>query len=717
MPSLPARQLVLVGVVVFVANAGLLVLQLLAGKLLAPFVGSSLETWSAVIGVFLAGIAVGNAYGGKLADANPSPRRLSTVLLVGSAGAFWMALIPIILQETGWYKAIPLGPRIPVLAAILCFPAGFTLSLLTPLAIRIGLPDVSKTGRAAGRVFALGTLGCLAGNYFTGFYLLAVLPIDVLALGVAGVLLVLAGITWVGFREPQTSTDSRLQVVPDKRLSILPLSRAYLVVFLCSFAAMTLELTAVRLLAQVFGVSLFTWTGVIGVMLAGTAAGNWLGGRTAGPDSLARGLIAAAGTIVLVVVLFILAVQTDFLPSGDVQLRIVGWSFLLFFLPMLLLGTVSPRVIRLVVPNVESAGRMAGRVYAWSTVGAIAGTFATGFLLIAELGMLRVVLAVALLPAAATFLVTHVWKRTPLLYPLCIIGGAAVAGLLMLTPDVTQITKETNYYALYVRPAKTEHGDVIPNQFTLQLDSLVHSRVDISDPTFLHYKHESVQMEILKLIHTRVAAPRVLVIGGGGYTFPRCAKTLIPSCSMDVVEIDPGVTAVSYEKLGLDPALGINSHHMDGRQFVAERAAESAFDLITLDAVNDLSVPAHLLTLEFNREVKRTLTPNGIYLLTVIDIPAYGQLWKAAVRTLKETFSHVVVLSGAEKWEPENQSVLVIYASDSPLVLPRTGQTKMPPKEIIEQYLNESRPILFTDRFAPADQMMIDVFRRRKLER
>ena len=70
-----------------------------------------------------------------------------------------------------------------------------------------------------------------------------------------------------------------------------------------------------------------------------------------------RGLIAAAGSIVLVVVLFILAVRTDFLPAGDVQLRIVGWSFLLFFPPMLLLGMVSPRAIRLAVPNVASAGR------------------------------------------------------------------------------------------------------------------------------------------------------------------------------------------------------------------------------------------------------------------------------------------------------------------------------------------------------------------------
>src|SRR4029079_4122266 len=119
--------------------------------------------------------------------------------------------------------------------------------------------------------------------------------------------------------------------------------------------------------------------------------------RAREPGGLARTLIAAAASVGLVVVLFILAVRTEFFPAHDIQLRIVCWSFLLFFLPMLFLGTVSPRVIRLAVSDLEHSGRVAGSVYAWSTAGAIAGTFATGFVLIAILGMTRVILAAALL--------------------------------------------------------------------------------------------------------------------------------------------------------------------------------------------------------------------------------------------------------------------------------------------------------------------------------
>src|SRR5438128_2870240 len=90
--------------VVVLANAALLVLQLVAGRLLAPFVGSSLETWTSVIGVFLVGIALGNGFGGRLADRYPSPRTLALLLAIGAAAALWMVVFPSALASTGAYK-------------------------------------------------------------------------------------------------------------------------------------------------------------------------------------------------------------------------------------------------------------------------------------------------------------------------------------------------------------------------------------------------------------------------------------------------------------------------------------------------------------------------------------------------------------------------------------------------------------------------------------
>src|SRR3954466_6342181 len=81
---LPVGRLAAIGAVIFCANAALLVLQLVAGRLLAPFIGSSLETWTSIIGVFLTGIALGNAYGGRLADRYPTPRTLAVLLALGA---------------------------------------------------------------------------------------------------------------------------------------------------------------------------------------------------------------------------------------------------------------------------------------------------------------------------------------------------------------------------------------------------------------------------------------------------------------------------------------------------------------------------------------------------------------------------------------------------------------------------------------------------------
>ena len=186
----PVGRLVGIGLIIFLANAALLVLQLVASRLLAPFVGSSLETWTSIIGVFLLGIALGNAVGGRLADRYPSPRTLAILLGAGALAAIWMVLLPLGLSASGAYKSIPLGPRIPILALALCLPAGFALSLLTPLAIKLGLPDVSKTGRVAGLIFALSTLGCLIGNYVTGFVLIPAFTINTLVFFAAGALVV-----------------------------------------------------------------------------------------------------------------------------------------------------------------------------------------------------------------------------------------------------------------------------------------------------------------------------------------------------------------------------------------------------------------------------------------------------------------------------------------------------------------------------------------------
>ncbi len=836
---LPVGRLVGVGLVVFLANAALLVLQLAAGRLLSPFIGSSLETWTSIIGVFLAGIALGNAFGGKLADRYPSPKTLAVVLGVGAVAALWMMFFPQLLTSTGAYKSIPLGSRIPILALALCLPAGLVLSLLTPLAIKLGLPDVAHTGRVAGLIFALSTFGCLLGNYVTGFYLIPAFPINTLVLVAAGSLIVLAGVSLVVVKphaaellsnpspkkgvgeESSTNGPASSSALSPSLLrggvgegslvepnphAFPDIRQAYLIVFLASFCGMTLELTASRVLAQFLGVSLFTWTGIIGVMLAGTALGNFTGGqiadRAARPEAklsprffLAATLLSAGGaTVLLLVTMAIITRYGPFDEWGPIA-QVMGWTFSMFFLPMFALGLVSPQVIRLAVPDVARVGEVAGRVYAWSTTGAIVGTFAAGYVLLSTFGMYCTVLGAALVLSLTSLLVVNIWKDAReatraddktvaynaagagvLLYLFSIVLGGIFGGFLLTNRpnrDEGFVARvESNYYTITVN-RDGKH----PTALKLTLDHLVHSSVDPYDPEYLYYTHEHIQMEFLQLARTGSNKPKALVIGGGGYTFPRYAMERMPEARVDVVEIDPKVTFVAREYLGLKDYKGLNAIHMDGRQFVAEKVERGTYDLVIQDAVNDLSVPAHLMTKEYNDAVKATLRPDGVYLLTIIDSIAYGKLWKAAMATLAKTFpaGNIVLLTAeapptrsdtpesqtaGEKWD-ESRRVMVIYASDKRLNLDAVRDAVVsqapfelwfklsiasiaigasdiepepsdgPPPELgiarfvtfshtievpaarLKPYTDREPGVVLTDQFCPIDNLMAEVFRQR----
>jgi predicted membrane-bound spermidine synthase len=843
---LPVGRLASVGAVIFAANAAMLVLQLVAGKLLAPFIGSSLETWTSIIGVFLVGIALGNGYGGKVADRYPTPRTLAILLAIGAVTALWMLVFPMLLGSNGAYKSLPLGPRIPILAAILCLPAGFVLSLLTPLAIKLGLPDVAHTGRVAGLIFSLSTLGCLIGNYVTGFYLIPTFTINALVVVSAGVLLILAAISLLMVKgqeptpqpapsregekdpgtshslpDPQNASDSPL---PGGRgaggvgssgtnpHAFTDIRQAYLIVFLASFCGMTLELTASRVLAQAVGVSLFTWTGVIGVMLAGTALGNFSGGLladwTARPNARFSPRVALASTLILAgattVMMFVsMALITRFSPfdEWDPITQVMGWTFALFFLPMFMLGLVSPQVIRLSVPDVSHVGRVAGRVYAWSTAGAIVGTFAAGYFLLSTFGMHHTLLGVALVLTLISLLVVNIWSDAReaakggaattgynagagvLLYLFAIVLGGVTGGFILVNRkpgDDVVAQVESNYYTIKVsRRLTDEHGtpldprDERARRRYLNLDRLLHSVVDPDRPEYLYYTHEHIQMEFLWLAKATSPEPRTLVVGGGGYTFPRFAQEVMPESQIDVVEIDPKVTQVAYDHLGLSRDYkNLRPIHMDGRQFVAEKAAPGSYDLVIQDAVNDLSVPAHLMTKEYNDAVKATLKPGGVYLLTIIDSVAQGKLWKAAMATLKQTFpaENVVLLTdgalaptgtpSGDHWNRQRH-VMVIYASDKPfswdaiqkakpeptMTLERLRDpiteltyssngfesaavlywlslhvelgrrlevhTHAVPAERLKPFTDRDPGVILTDQFCPIDNLMAEVFRRR----
>lgn len=757
----------------------------------------SLETWTTLIGVFLAGISLGNWLGGRLADRAASERTLAILLAGGAVATLWCLGLTRLLGDGSALSAVPLGVRILLLTAVACLPVSLILSMITPVTIRLMLPDVTHTGRIVGLVYALGTLGSLVGNFLTGFVLLAFLTTTTVTLGIVGVLAVLAAATLAVGRDATTGVtvsrngntprdDSGRRVTESPQLTLVA---ACATVFFASFCSMAAEIGASRLLAPSIGVSLYSWTAIIGVVLASIFLGNYTGGQLAdrnpSREALGGRLFLAGLFTMLVPVIGAVAIRLEWFDGQGMIGNMVGRTAVLFALPMYFLATVSPQVTRLAVGDLAHAGRVAGRIYAWSCAGAIVGTFAAGYKLVAFFGVNALFFALALVLIGLALTVGRPWRRPAELFGASIVAGAALMGLFVRAnladlragrfnevawenKLLSPYAMETNYYAIAVYPKTYQNHECR----AMALDHLEHSyvkgeaeweeimaptywskvpkkdwRVKIwqpddqevkdrkwhagdekfnADPTFMGYEHEQVQAEFARQAVARSNPAKLLVIGGGGYTFPRWAATQVPGLQVEVCEIDPGVTEVCHRKLGLPRDTPIVSHHMDGRQFVQERAAKGTYSLVVQDAVNDLSVPYHIMTKEYNDAVARLLNDKGIYLLTVIDHFGEGRLLRSAVRTLQETFPHVALMGSSELWVEGSQAVFVIYASKAAfdpaemaaaLEKAKVGKSVihvMPADGLAKYVANTEHPAaLLTDAYAPVDNMMAAVFRLR----
>ncbi|HUS73687.1 MAG TPA: fused MFS/spermidine synthase, partial [Sedimentisphaerales bacterium] len=216
----------------------------------------------------------------------------------------------------------------------------------------------------------------------------------------------------------------------------------------------------------------------------------------------------------------------------------------------------------------------------------------------------------------------------------------------------------------------------------------------------------------------------VMVIGGGGYVYPRYIEKLWTGSRIDVAEIDPGVTEAAMQAFGLDRNTSINTISMDARNYIdelleKERNGEEIpqYDFIYEDAINDYSVPYQLVTREFNDKIARVLADDGVYMVNLIDMYDSGQFLGAVINTLKETFPYVhvitsyvtltslrdtfVVVATMRQFDPE-----VIFSDyQKGLRVWHLGESE------IEYLKGKSRGIILTDDYAPVENLLAPVVR------
>ncbi|MCH6570323.1 MAG: fused MFS/spermidine synthase, partial [Acidobacteria bacterium] len=385
----------------------------------------------------------------------------------------------------------------------------------------------------------------------------------------------------------------------------------YLAVFLTGAAIMMIEVLGTRILGPFYGVSLFVWSSLISVTLIALALGYYLGGIAADRAKrfqLSHGIaLAALSTALIPVIKTPVLLQTNAL---GVRAGAFTSALLLFSVPLTLLAMVGPRVIKLCTSRLESVGRSAGSVYAFSTVGSVLGTLVLGFFLLPMMGTRTILygVSVGLLVLAAVLALYERARMNTLgllVLPFVSIG---IVGLLLFfggerlptTPGFTTVYEAQSIYGRVRVVDESER-----HLRWLLSDSSTIGAIDLrtgeAEFPYLYI------LEALPRFHPQGRS--ALLIGLGAGQLPKLLGRY--GIETDSIEIDPEVARAARDYFGFNhPGRLILG---DARYEV--RRLKKKYDFIIHDCFSRGVVPAHLLSVEMLEDLRSLLNDVGVLAL------------------------------------------------------------------------------------------------------
>jgi spermidine synthase len=446
----------------------------------------------------------------------------------------------------------------------------------------------------------------------------------------------------------------------------------YLSVFLSGGSILIIEIAAGRVLAPHFGNTLYTWTSMIGIILAALSVGYAAGGRMADRNPSGRFffliMLVGAGLVGIVP-----ALRGVILPAIEKGLSIrsgpVFGGLLLFAAPACVLGALTPYSVKLAARGGETLGRVTGNLFTWSTVGSIFGTFITGFFLIPTFGLNAIFISTAIALAAVAGAGLFLFPGNPggasrEIRSVLIFAGVCILAGGFYTPRPPGRTKETVYFRenMY-HTLRVIEGDREGKRVRqLYLDYQPEGAMVIGDDRATYFEYT----KFLRL--GPIAVPnirRMFFIGGGAFSMPKALHLLRPEAEILVAELDEDVveTGRKYFRLGRYPAIKVATG--DGRRTL--KSAPGKWDFIVGDAYRGLrNIPSHLVTREFFAEVRERLAPGGAMMLNLIARRAGPgeELYAAVYRTMAAVFPDVWVFSTDPKTPRVAQNVLLFAFRD-----------------------------------------------------
>lgn len=431
--------------------------------------------------------------------------------------------------------------------------------------------------------------------------------------------------------------------------------------FVGGLTIMAVEITATRIMGPYFGTSIFIWTNILGVIMVALAIGYWGGGKIADkyPRPQTFFLILAITSLLILTIPFYAPPLLDTISNKIItpSISLITYSLLacllIFFIPFVLLGMISPYLIRLCNRQVEKTGSVAGSIFALSTVGSILGTFLPTLITVPLLGVERtIVIFGAILCLMAALGLGR--ARLFIILLLVATGGFIIGPKLVSHPEVIAAT-DSAYSYIEVRRYDNQTMLAFSKKFAVQ--SLQKDNSFLTDGYYWDY------FNLLPEIYCDQKC-RVAIIGVAGGTIARQFDHFYSSkknLAIDGIEIDPAVTEIAAQHFDYDiPSL--TTHHQDGRLWL--RQNQDRYDIIILDAYQEVEIPAHLTSREFFQLAKQRLNPSGVLAVNIGVPNPQANEFQRFLATLQKDWKYV--------WElniPGTANRLVL-ASDSQADLP-----------------------------------------------
>ena len=445
-----------------------------------------------------------------------------------------------------------------------------------------------------------------------------------------------------------------------------PTAGLKVLVFTAGAVLMGLEIAGSRVLAPHFGNSVFVWGSLISVFLAALSLGYFFGGRIA--DRRPSHVLLGSIGVVVALLIFVLAAVANRLCGALVDAGLgerngpLVAALLLFLPPSVGMGMVSPFAIRLATPSVAAVGKISGTLYALSTVGSIAGTLVTTFVLIPLVGVSVILKGLALVLLLVSVLTLPFWKRG--------LAGAAVIGLPILasslwpaSPAIASgnaaepiVDIDTPYHHVTVIDKVIDNQDARLLCFDRHVEGAIVKSPPYPNPSWYAYTN---YFHLAFLAKPEIE--RALFIGAGGGLGPRAFHQQDPAMAIDVVDIDPKVLELARTHFHLEDSPQIQTFAADGRLFL--RRVEAKYDCVVLDAFSAGGrIPFHLVTREFLELCREKMTADGLFIMNInsaIDGPL-APIFHAMYRTIDSVFPNTYCFAMDHRQTGEHESTNII---------------------------------------------------------